>query len=71
MAEAIRRLAEAERLGVREAEHAAIVDAEIAEQLDRELLLRILELDDLEGVEPAELEARLGRLLHVPGEPAP
>jgi CPA1 family monovalent cation:H+ antiporter len=66
LAEAIRRLAEAERLGLREAEHAAIIDAEIAETLDRELVLRLVELDDSEGIPAAELEAKLQHLLRPP-----
>ncbi len=63
LSETMRRLTEAERRGVREVEHAAIVDAEIAEQLDRELMLRLVELDDAQGAPAAELEERLGKLM--------
>lgn len=65
LAETVRRLAEAERQGVREAEHAAIVDVEVAEQLDREIVLRILALDHAEG-DPEDLKAALDAVL---GEP--
>lgn len=44
LAEAVRRLAEAERRGVREAEHAEIVDVEVAERLDREVVQRLVAL---------------------------
>ncbi len=63
LAEALRRLAEAERRCLREAEHAAIVDVEIAEQLDREIVLRLVELDEAQGAPAAELETRLDSLL--------
>ncbi len=46
LVEAVRRLAEAERRGVREAEHAEIVDVEVAANLDREIVLRLVELDE-------------------------
>ena len=68
LGEAMRRLAEAERRGLREAEHAAIVDVEIAEVLDRELLLRLVELDEAQGLPAAELEARLHALMDAPPE---
>jgi CPA1 family monovalent cation:H+ antiporter len=63
LSEAIRRLAEAERLGVREAEHAAIVDAEIAEQLDRELVLRLARLDESEGLTTEDLEKLVNEII--------
>jgi CPA1 family monovalent cation:H+ antiporter len=64
LVEAVRRLAEAERRGVREAEHAEIVDVEVAEGLDREIVLRLVELD--EAVEDAErLPHVLERLLRL------
>lgn len=44
LAEAVRRLAEAERRGVREAERAEIVDVEVAERLDREVVQRLVAL---------------------------
>jgi CPA1 family monovalent cation:H+ antiporter len=44
LSEAVRRLAEAERRGVREAERAEIVDVEVAEQLDREIVQRLVAL---------------------------
>lgn len=44
LAEAVRRLAEAERRGVREAEHAEIVDVEVADRLDREVVERLVAL---------------------------
>jgi hypothetical protein len=44
LAEAVRRLAEAERRGVREAERAEIVDVEVAERLDREVVERLVVL---------------------------
>lgn len=44
LAEAVRRLAEAERRGIREAEHAEIVDVEVAETLDREVIQRLVTL---------------------------
>ena len=62
LAETVRRLAEAERQGVREAEHAAIVDVEVAEQLDREIVLRLLALDQAEG-DPETLQATLEEVL--------
>lgn len=68
LAEALRRLAEAERRGLREAEHAAIVDVEIAEALDRELLLRLVELDEAQGLPAGELEAKLHALMEDPPE---
>jgi hypothetical protein len=49
---------------VREAEHAEIVDVEVAEGLDREIVLRLVELD--EAVEDAErLPHVLERLLRL------
>ncbi|MEM6989115.1 MAG: sodium:proton antiporter [Myxococcota bacterium] len=68
LAETLRRLAEAERRGVREAEHAAIVDVEIAEELDRELMLRLHELDEAQGAPIADLEERLESLLQPPAQ---
>ncbi|MCA9709881.1 MAG: sodium:proton antiporter, partial [Myxococcales bacterium] len=62
LAEAVRRLAEAERRGVREAEHAEIVDVEVAEHLDREIVLRLVELDEA-AQDPQRLTATLDRLL--------
>jgi CPA1 family monovalent cation:H+ antiporter len=62
LAETVRRLSEAERRGVREAEHAEIVDVEIAEYLDRELVVRIAALDDAAG-DPEALEKTLEQLL--------
>lgn len=62
LAETVRRLSEAERRGVREAEHAEIVDVEIAEQLDRELVLRLAALDEAAG-DAAALEAALEGML--------
>lgn len=65
LAEAVRRLAEAERRGVREAEHAEIVDVEVAEHLDREIVTRLVELD--EAADDGErLQAVLDRLLAEP-----
>ena len=71
LAEAIRRLAEAERAGVREAEHNAIVDIEVAERLDRELVLRLAALDRLEGTAPEQLEDALRAILTPHGTDAP
>jgi len=62
LAEAVRRLAEAERRGVREAEHAEIVDVEIAEELDREVVLRLVELDH-NASDPKALGATLDKIL--------
>lgn len=67
LAETVRRLAEAERLGVREAEHAAIVDVEVAETLDREIVMRLVQLDHAEGAEAEELEQIVERILQPPG----
>jgi CPA1 family monovalent cation:H+ antiporter len=69
LAETVRRLAEAERRGIREAEHAAIVDVEIAEELDRAVALRLLLLEQAEG-DPQELDAALEKVL-VAGESGP
>lgn len=62
LAETVRRLAEAERRGVREAEHAEIVDVEVAEHLDREIVMRLAELDEA-AEDGKQLEAVLDRLL--------
>ncbi|MCX4247777.1 cation:proton antiporter [Paraliomyxa miuraensis] len=62
LAEAVRRLAEAERRGVREAEHAEIIDVEVAQNLDRELVLRLLALDEA-AEDGNQLQAVLDRLL--------
>ncbi len=63
LAEAMRRLVDAERLVLREVEHAAIVDAEIAESIDRALMLRLASLDEAHGCAPEELEKKLHELL--------
>lgn len=72
LAETVRRLAESERAGVREAEHNAIIDVDVAERLDREVVLRLSELDQLEGAAPEALQETLERILaehHPPGTP--
>lgn len=70
LGEAVRRLAEAERRGVREAEHAEIVDVEVAEQLDREIVLRLLSLHEA-SEDPAKLSATLDEVLRAkPDRPA-
>jgi CPA1 family monovalent cation:H+ antiporter len=68
LVEAVRRLAEAERRGVREAEHAEIVDVEVAEHLDREIVMRLVALD--EAAEDGErLTAVLDGLLRTDAPP--
>ncbi|MCA9650506.1 MAG: sodium:proton antiporter [Myxococcales bacterium] len=62
LSETVRRLSEAERHGVREAEHAEIVDVEIAEQLDREVVLRLTALSEAAG-DPEELRKTLDAIL--------
>lgn len=68
LAEAVRRLAEAERRGIREAEHAEIVDVEVAERLDREVMERLVALHAA-AEDPERLAAALDELLR-PGPQA-
>lgn len=62
MVEAVRRLAEAERRGVREAEHAEIVDVDVAARLDQELVLRLVALNEVAD-DPERLSATLDEIL--------
>lgn len=62
LAETVRRLAEAERRGVREAEHAEIVDVEIAARLDREVVSRLVALGEIAD-DPDRMSATLDELL--------
>jgi hypothetical protein len=68
LVEAVRRLAEAERRGVREAEHAEIVDVEVAEHLDREIVMRLVALDEA-AENGAHLPEVLDRLLDTEAQP--
>jgi hypothetical protein len=70
IAEAVRRLAEAERRGVREAEHAEIVDVEVAARLDEELVLRLVALHEVAD-DPERLTAALDELLRAGTQAAP
>ena len=70
IAEAVRRLAEAERRGVREAEHAEIVDVAIAARLEEEIVLRLVALNQVAD-DPERLAAAVDELLRAEAQAAP
>ena len=70
IAEAVRRLAEAERRGVREAEHAEIVDVAIAARLEEEIVLRLVALNHVAD-DPERLAAAVDELLRVEPQAVP
>jgi len=63
VAETLRRLAEVERRGIREATQAAVIDVDIAERLDRELVMRLAALDEAQGSTAAALDAAIDDLI--------
>jgi CPA1 family monovalent cation:H+ antiporter len=70
IAETVRRLAEAERRGVREAERAEIVDVDVAARLEAELVLRLVALNQVAD-DPERLAAAVDDLLRVDSRAVP